>query len=268
MITRLLFACWIITCTFALGAKTAAAQTGGTRIGSKELPTESVAAQATRLEAAIIDDEQRIRNLRGILKNPEDELTRAEAAYKSSATRLQQTEAGVSAALDEATKQAGQRALDDLQRIHALARERYDLAIETRKILQQHLSILEAKARGSRAALLALTGRLPTLAVNETLTNSLGTGRDGVDSSAAVPSPLRLAPNPNAHSARSDIRDDRRGDHGIEIHKQGIAQGRARGQAASDRIRTSRAASHRRCRSLDDAREGSRLRNRTPRCDA
>jgi small-conductance mechanosensitive channel len=129
------------------------------------LPQDSAAAQAMRLEAAILEDEQRVTRLRGILVNPEGEYAKAEASFKSSEVWIKQLENGIELARDEATKQNGSRALEDFRKIHTLARERFDLAIETRKKLQVHLATIEEKTRDNRVALTALTGKLPTITV-------------------------------------------------------------------------------------------------------
>jgi len=151
------------------------------------LPTDSAAAQAMRLEAAIAEDDQRIVRLRGILTNPDSEFARAEASFKTSEARLQQTEAGIETARDEATKQAGLRALEDLQKIHALARERFDLAIESRKKLQIHLATIEEKVRENRAALTALTGKLPTLPTAEPAALPSATAANSPSAAGAPP---------------------------------------------------------------------------------
>lgn len=157
-----------------------------------------------RLEAAIIEDDQRVIRLRGILINPDGEFARAESSFKLSETRLKQTETGIETARDEATKQAGMRALEDLQKIHALARERFDLAIESRKKLQIHLITIEEKVRDNRAALSALTGKLPTLPTAEPAVFPPATAANNVpiaSSPAANAVPAVLPPNTSAAAA-------------------------------------------------------------------
>lgn len=149
----------------SLGTTTPAQAVPQTVLQPAALPQDSAAAQAMRLEAAILEDEQRVTRLRGILVNPEGEFAKAEASFKSSESWLKQLENGIELARDEVTKQNGLRALEDLRKIHALARERFDLAIETRKKLQVHLATIEEKVRDNRTALTALTGKLPTISV-------------------------------------------------------------------------------------------------------
>jgi small-conductance mechanosensitive channel len=197
-----------------------------TILQSTALPQDSAAAQAMRLEASVLEDEQRVIRLRGILINPEGEFARAEASYKSSEARLKLTESGIETARDEATKQAGMRALEDLQKIHALARERFDLAIETRKKLQLHLTTIEEKVRDNRAALSALTGKLPTLPTAEipavpvasaaTNHSAAIAAADGTPATApatppaaiapvAAPAPVAVAPAPAAAATPESI---------------------------------------------------------------
>lgn len=147
-----------------------------------------------RLEASVLEDEQRLIRLRGMLTNPDSEFARAESSFKSSEARLKLTESGIETARDEATKQAGFRALQDQQKIHALARERFDLAIETRKKLQIHLTTIEEKVRESRAALSALTGKLPTLPTVETV--GVSAIAPATIAPAVAPAPVAVGPAP------------------------------------------------------------------------
>jgi moderate conductance mechanosensitive channel len=166
----------------------------------------SQAEQITRLERTIEGSLQRISELKTEIQGPRSEFLQAEAAYKlidemfaaQKAEVERHLEAGNAAAAAEA-----RQLVAAIEKKWKLARERFDLAIETRKTLQQQLAALEEKDRQNQAALDKLKG-VP--AASESPLASPGTNPPGValappaGSPAAAPPANTTAASPEAVS--------------------------------------------------------------------
>lgn len=122
------------------------------------------AERIARTRRAISDSEKQLAQLKAEIDSPANEYTRAESIFteidttytarKKEAARLQ--EAGDPAA---ATMPAE---LDDLEKRWKLAKDRFDLAIQERKTLQEQIVTLEKKLARDRQALDRLTApRIP-----------------------------------------------------------------------------------------------------------
>jgi small-conductance mechanosensitive channel len=137
----------------------------------------SQAEQITRIERTIDDDRKRIEQLRADLQSPESEFNLAEAAFKTIDEHLEAAKVDAQSLKDDgdaagfAEAEAG---IADMTKTWRLARERFDLAIETRKTLQQQMAALEEKLTQDQAALGKLKGNVvpqaTTAPVAETLT--------------------------------------------------------------------------------------------------
>lgn len=126
-----------------------------------ELPAPlSKAEQITRLERTIDDDEKRLQELREELVDPNNEYRMAEAAFKSIDERLNTRKAELPERIKaEPDRRAElESRLQNLEKGWALARERFDLAIQTRQTLQQQIVALENKIKQDRQALDRLAG--------------------------------------------------------------------------------------------------------------
>ncbi len=130
----------------------------------------SQAEQITRLERTIERDQMRLSQLHADLNSPESEFNLAEAAFKAIDLSLADAKA-VAATLEEDEDAAGlaetQAKIADLTKTWKLARERFDLAIETRKTQQQQIAALEAKLEQDRSALDKLKGNVPPVVSKE-----------------------------------------------------------------------------------------------------
>lgn len=126
----------------------------------------SAAEQATRLERTIVADTQRLEVFRAELANPEGEYQQAESEFKAAEAELAKKQAEI-AALREAGKpeelNAATEALETLRGKHELCKQRFDLAIQTRKTVQEQIAALEEKLKQDRVARDKLTGAVPAV---------------------------------------------------------------------------------------------------------
>lgn len=124
-------------------------------------PEVSQAERITSLEKAIEEDTRRIEELRAEAADPMSEYRLAEAQFKEFDERLaaarmelaRVTEIGDPAAIEAQTKAVG-----EAEKPRARARERFDLAIDSRKTSQEQLAALEAKRTKNRVVLERLLG--------------------------------------------------------------------------------------------------------------
>ena len=127
-------------------------------------PLPSEAEQITTLQKAIESDSRRVGELRQGLGDPKSEYRQAEAKFKEcdealSAAKTALAKLTESGNVEDAT--AAQAALPELKRTWELARERFDLVLESRKTEQEQISTLEAKLQKNRKALEKLLGTVP-----------------------------------------------------------------------------------------------------------
>jgi hypothetical protein len=102
---------------------------------SPPVDERSQAEQITRLERTIERDQMRLEQLRADLQSPESEFNLAEAAFKSideALTSAQADAATLAEDGDTAGHAEAQMKIADLTTTWKLARERFDLAIESR----------------------------------------------------------------------------------------------------------------------------------------
>lgn len=124
-------------------------------------PEVSQAERITSLEKAIEEDTRRIEELRAEAADPMSEYRLAEAQFKEFDERLaaarmelaRVTEIGDPAAIEAQTK-----GVSEAEKPRARARERFDLAIDSRKTSQEQLAALEAKRTKNRVVLERLLG--------------------------------------------------------------------------------------------------------------
>ena len=124
-------------------------------------PEVSQAERITSLEKAIEEDTRRIEELRAEAADPMSEYRLAEAQFKEFDERLaaarmelaRVTEIGDPAAIEAQAKGVG-----EAEKPRSRARERFDLAIESRKTSQEQLAALEAKRTKNRVVLERLLG--------------------------------------------------------------------------------------------------------------
>lgn len=122
----------------------------------------SEAEQITRLQRAIEADESAMSELRSDLNNPDSEYNQAQADFEELDDAYQeirkQLEEGRKAGADPATLETLAKKMSEQEKPHALAKERFDLAIEERKLLKEKIATLEKKLAQERTALAKLTG--------------------------------------------------------------------------------------------------------------
>jgi small conductance mechanosensitive channel len=127
-------------------------------------PVLSEAEQITRLQRLIEADQQRMAELHQEITGPTSEYAQAEALYKM----LDELLLAKRTEIEQATATGNQRAVAelegqaaDLEKKWLLAQERFNLAIQTRKTLQEQFVALEDKLKQDQLALDKLTGTAP-----------------------------------------------------------------------------------------------------------
>lgn len=122
------------------------------------------AEQITRLQRTIASDEKRIDELKCEVADPASEYFQAEAEFKTLDDRATQEKAEL-AKLPEAGQEEAvaklKASLAETEKKRQLARSRFDLAIQTRKTLQEQIAVVENKLRQDKLALDKLTGVEP-----------------------------------------------------------------------------------------------------------
>lgn len=162
--------------------------------GEKTPPAEappapaSAAEQVTRLQQAVQDDISQIAALRAELSNPESEYAQAEAAFLEVNKQVET----LSAELNDPTTLNTNRVLElqekleEIKERHLLSRQRFDLAIETRRTIHDQIAALEDKLRQDQAALAKFNG---------TSQNGSSNGNAAGTSDAPMQSPNDAPPN-------------------------------------------------------------------------
>jgi small conductance mechanosensitive channel len=125
------------------------------------------AEQITRLQRTIAADQKRIEELRSEIADPTSDYHQAETEFRGlddrlSAEKNELTKANDTGDSETATKLKSSVAETEKKR--QLARARFDLAIQTRKTLQEQMAVLEKKNQQDKLALDKLTGDEPTAA--------------------------------------------------------------------------------------------------------
>ncbi|GIW78930.1 MAG: hypothetical protein KatS3mg105_0737 [Gemmatales bacterium] len=121
----------------------------------------SLAEKIARLERMIEADTKHLESIKQKIEGPNSEYAQAEAAFKKIDTEVAQKRkqekelraAGKAAEADELAKE-----LKNLSKQWQLSRDRFDLAIQERKVLQEKAAALMQKIEQDRRALEKLTG--------------------------------------------------------------------------------------------------------------
>ncbi|QDU26856.1 putative MscS family protein YkuT [Anatilimnocola aggregata] len=151
----------------------------------------------TRLQRTIASNEKQVEELRCEVADPSSEYYKAEGEFRALEERFSQEKAALAKLLevgevDDAAKL--KVALVDTEKSWMLSRERFDLAIVTRKTLQEQISALENKLLQDRQALDKLTGEEPPV---------VAPAKQVVEAKATVAKPLTMgeAADPTAATA-------------------------------------------------------------------
>lgn len=134
------------------------------------LPTD--AEKIARLQRSVEETSRQIEEMRASLDDPGNEYRQAESAFSEIDRQIGELRASLADAGDAESdaKQKLEVALAELEPKHRLAKERFDLAIRERKMLQQQIITLQQKLQQDTDALSKLKGELsvtsqPTVAV-------------------------------------------------------------------------------------------------------
>jgi small conductance mechanosensitive channel len=125
------------------------------------------AEQITRLQRNITADEKQLEELRCELADPTNEYFTAETEFRTSDDQYTAAKAELAKLQESGPEEAVAKLKESLvatERSWKLARERFDLAIQTRKTLQEQISALEGKIEKDRQALDKLMGVEPVAA--------------------------------------------------------------------------------------------------------
>ena len=160
----------------------------------------SLAEQTTRLERTIESDKQRLETIRAELADPEGEYQKAEADFKAAEQELATKQAEI-AELKESDKaeelKASEESLPAIAARHELARQQFDLAIQTRKTIQEQMAALEEKIVQNQVANDKLTGVISPV-TPETPTAVQPAVEPAVPATAAVATPAATGEAPPA----------------------------------------------------------------------
>lgn len=170
--------------------------------GSAEVADQSPAKQSdaeriTRLQRTIEDDEKLLKELNAKLDDPEGEYSKAEAEFKSLDEELEAKRQELQGLKDEGKADqaaALQAEIEPLQQRWKLSKDRFDLAIQEHKTLQEQIGTLQQKIQQDREALnklLAPPATQPAAAPSETPTTTPAqpTGQAEAAPEAAEPAP-------------------------------------------------------------------------------
>lgn len=124
----------------------------------KEAFTE--AERITKLQRSIESDEERLAALRKEYDDPDGEYGKAKAAFEAVDQEYTEVNKSLRAAREGGLPEAEALAarLAEMEKPRALAKERFDLAIEERKLLKQKIATSEQKLSQEREALDKVTG--------------------------------------------------------------------------------------------------------------
>ena len=172
--------------------------------GSPE--SASAAEQITRIERTIQADAQRLSELSREASDPKGEFQQAQEEFKRIEAELVAKQADVSR-LEQSDQQdklqSAREALSSLTRKRDLARQRFDLAIQTRKTVQEQLSALEEKIRQNRLALDKLTGDAPPAEAQTLTPEASGPAAIASTSSPAVETSSTATPPAQPEAANN-----------------------------------------------------------------
>lgn len=122
----------------------------------------SEAEQLARLNRAILSDEQRLQELNDELTSPQSEFVQAEAEFQEVTQRLNSAQEELARLIAEQAPTAElQTHIVNLEKNRDLSRQRLELALQTRRTLQEQISALSERLRQERQARARLTGEAP-----------------------------------------------------------------------------------------------------------
>lgn len=121
----------------------------------------SQAEQITRLQRMIDADKKQLTDLGGEINNPDSEYHKSEADFKALDERFTAEKEDIAkkkASGEDVGMKRLEVALMDTEKSWKLARERFELAIQTRKTLQEQVAAIESKVTQNKTALERLIG--------------------------------------------------------------------------------------------------------------
>lgn len=119
------------------------------------------AEQITRLQRTIASDSKRVDELKCEVADPSSEYYQAETEFRTLDDRAAQEKGELAKLTEPAQAEAAatlKASLAETEKKRQLARARFDLAIQTRKTLQEQIAVLESKLLQDQLALDRLTG--------------------------------------------------------------------------------------------------------------
>lgn len=122
------------------------------------------AEQITRLQRTIASDSKRVDELKCEVADPSSEYYQAETEFRTLDDRAALEKAELAKLTDPTQAEAAvtlKASLAETEKKRQLARARFDLAIQTRKTLQEQIAVLESKLQQDQVALDRLTGVEP-----------------------------------------------------------------------------------------------------------
>ncbi|WP_435009805.1 mechanosensitive ion channel domain-containing protein [Tundrisphaera lichenicola] len=124
-------------------------------------PAVSVAEQVNHLSKAIEAGEERIKELKADRENPASEYFQSQTAFEEADEALESQKKALKALAeeDQVGREAAQAEVVRLEKARNQAKERFDLAIEDRKISAEQLVNVEQKLQRDRKALDKLEGK-------------------------------------------------------------------------------------------------------------
>ncbi len=163
------------------------------RAPDQDKPTD--AEKIARLQRSIDGDTRVLQDLREKLNAPDSEYAQAEREFTSIDGHVERTSKELeqhAASQPQETQDTLQAELRALETKHKLAKDRFDLAIRERKVLQEQVATLEKKVQQDQAALRKLKGE-PDVSSSQ----PAGTAAAEAEGSAAT-QPAAVLPSPAA----------------------------------------------------------------------
>lgn len=138
------------------GNGAAAVRQEETATGAREPARESDAERISRLQQSIADTEKHLADQRAKLTDPEGEYSRAESAFTALDRDFQAKKKELQRLTDEGESESAAVLTLEIEAIEPrwkLAKDRFDLAIQERKGIQEQIQTLEKKIQQEREAL-------------------------------------------------------------------------------------------------------------------
>jgi small-conductance mechanosensitive channel len=156
------------------------------------------AEQITRLQRTIASDSKRVDELKCEVADPSSEYYQAETEFRTLDDRAALEKAELAKLTEPAQAEAAatlKASLAETQKKRQLARARFDLAIQTRKTLQEQIAVLESKLLQDQLALDKLTGVEPKAPPAKPAAEPAATPvANGTDSATATAAPVSPPP--------------------------------------------------------------------------